>query len=213
MRSKLCGLPARRGAQIDDAPSRDVAQKIAKGPALPVRLIKRAVLQSYMIAGDNQNLYNIAKTEKNEDLKREAIKQLGLVGGESELEQLYRSESSAIIRREVLQAFFLAGDSKRLVEAAEGEKDLELRREAIKNLGLIDDKEAASALQKIYAKETDHGLKEEVLNAYFLQGNATALVAIARSEKDSGLKKLAVEKLSLMDDKVATDYMMELLQK
>jgi hypothetical protein len=56
-------------------------------------------------------------------------------------------------------------------------------------------------------------VKAEVLNAYFLQGNAKALVAIARSEKDPELKKTAVSKLSLMHSKEGTEYLMELLQK
>jgi len=175
--------------------------------------LKRQVLKSYMVSGNKQALFNAAKSEKNDDLKREAIKQLGLVGGESELEQLYRAESSVDVRREILQAFFLAGDSKRLVQAALNEKEPELRRAAIKNLGLVGGPDAAEALKTIYQKETDRGLKEEVLNAYFLQGNSTALVAIAKSEKDPELRKKAVEKLSLIGDKTATDYMMEILQK
>jgi hypothetical protein len=68
-------------------------------------------------------------------------------------------------------------------------------------------------LQTIYAKETDHGLKEEILNAYFISGNAKGLVAIAKSEKDPELKKRAVEKLSLMNSKEGNDYLMELLNK
>jgi hypothetical protein len=175
--------------------------------------IKRAVLKSYMVAGDKQSLFNAAKNEKNDDLKREAIKQLGLVSGESELEQLYHAENATDVRREILQAFFLAGDAKRLVQAAESEKDPELRRAAIKNLGLVGGSDASNALQTIYAKESDISLKEEVLNAYFLEGNSQALVAIARSEKDPVLRKKAVEKLSLIGDKTATDYMMEILQK
>ncbi|HEX8881997.1 MAG TPA: hypothetical protein VF749_18270, partial [Candidatus Acidoferrum sp.] len=63
------------------------------------------------------------------------------------------------------------------------------------------------------ARETERSLKEEVLNAFFLQGNAAALVAIARSEKEPELKKTAVSKLSLMHSKEALDYLMELLQK
>ena len=39
------------------------------------------------------------------------------------------------------------------------------------------------------------------------------MVAIARSEKDPELKKTAVSKLSLMNSKEGTDYLMELLQK
>jgi hypothetical protein len=68
-------------------------------------------------------------------------------------------------------------------------------------------------LKAIYDKETDPKVKEEVLNAYFLGGNAKGLVAIARSEKDADLKKRAVEKLSLMGSKEGNDYLMELLQK
>ena len=175
--------------------------------------VKRAVLKSYMLSGDSQSLFNAARSEKNEDLKREAIRQLGLVGGETQLEQLYQSETSPEVRREILQSFFLAGDSKRLVQAASNEKDPELRRAAINNLGLMGGDDASKALGAIYAKETDRSLKEEVLNAYFLEGNSAALVAIARAERDPGLKKKAVEKLALMDDKNATEYMMELLQK
>jgi hypothetical protein len=175
--------------------------------------VKRAVLRSYMLSGDRQNLFAAAKSEKDEGLRREAIRQLGLVHGTSELEQLYQTETSTEIRREILQAFFLAGDAKRLVDAAQGEKDPDLRRTAIRNLGLVHSDDSAKALQTIYSKETDRGLKEEVLNAYFLQGNASAIVAVARNEKDPELKRVAVQKLSLMHSKEATDYLMEILQK
>jgi len=175
--------------------------------------VKRAVLRSYMISGDKQDLFNAAKNERNEDLKREAIRQLGISGGQAELQQLYQSEPSTDIRREILQGFFLAGDSEKLVQAAQTEKDPELRRTAIRNLGLIGGDAASRALQEIYARESDPSLKKEVLNAYFLQGNAKALVAIAKTEKDPDLKKTAVEKLSLMGSKEATDYLMELLNK
>jgi hypothetical protein len=175
--------------------------------------VKHAILRSYMIGGDHERLFAAAKSEKDESLRREAIRQLGLVHGISELQQLYQAESSTDLRREILQAFFLAGDSGKLVQAAQGEKDPDLRRAAIRNLGLIHSDDSGKALQDIYAKETDHSLKSEVLNAFFLQGNAKALVAIARSEKDPELKKIAVSKLTLMHSKEGTEYLMELLQK
>ena len=175
--------------------------------------VKRTIIRNYMIGGDHERLFAVAKSEKDESLRREAIRQLGLVHGTSELEQLYQAETSTDLRREILQAFFLAGDSAKLVQAAQGEKDPELRKAAIRNLGLIQSADSGRALQEIYSKETNRELKEEVLNAYFLQGNAHALVAIARSEKDPELKKTAVSKLSLMNSKEGTDYLMELLQK
>jgi HEAT repeat protein len=175
--------------------------------------VKRAVLKSFMLAGDKEHLFAAAKGEKDPDLRREAIRQLGLVHGVSELEQLYRSENSPELRRDILQAFFLAGDTTKLVDAAQNEKDPEVRRAAVRNLGLIGGDAAAGALQSIYARDTDRSTREEVLNALFIQGNAKTLVVIARAEKDPELRKRAVEKLALMNSKDASEYMMELLQK
>lgn len=175
--------------------------------------VKRAVLKSFMIAGDKEDLFAAAKSEKNPALRREAIRQLGLVHGTSELEQLYRSETSSELRRDILQAFFLAGDTQKLVDAAQNEKDPEVRRAAVRNLGLVGGDAAGDALQTLYNKEQDRAIRAEVLNALFIQGNAKVLVSLARNEKDPALKKTAVEKLALMNSKEATDYMMELLQK
>lgn len=175
--------------------------------------IKRAILRSYMISGDKEHLFEAAKNEKDDDVKREAIRQLGLVHGLNELQQLYGANNSVEVRRELLQAFFLAGDAQKLLQVAQTDKDPELRRAAIRNLGLIHSEDSAKALQGIYAKETGRDAKAEVLNALFLQNNAAAIVAIARNEKDPQLKKTAVSKLSIMHSKEATDYLMELLQK
>ena len=175
--------------------------------------VKRAILKSYMISGDKADLFAAAKSEKDVTLRRDAIRQLGLIHGVDELQQLYQKESSTEVKREILQAFFLAGESNRLAEAARNEKDPELRRAAVRNLGLINSTDSANALQSIYSKETDRDVRREVLNAYFIQGNAAGLVSIARNEKDPELKKEAVSKLALMHDKAATDYLMEILQK
>jgi hypothetical protein len=179
----------------------------------PDASLKRSILRSYMIGGDKEHLFEAAKSEKDPALRAEAIRQLGLVHGESELEQLYKTETSPEIKRQLLQAFFLAGDSGKLFAAARDEKDPDVRRAAVRNLGLIHSDDSGKALAAMYAKETDRGIREEVLNALFIQGNAGAIVAIARAEKDPGLKKTAVQKLSLMNSKEGSDYMMELLQK
>jgi hypothetical protein len=175
--------------------------------------VKRTILKGYMMSGDKDDLFAAAKGEKDPTLRREAIRQLGLVHGIDELQQLYQRETSTEVKREILQSFFLAGDSGRLVEAAKTEKDPELRRAAVRNLGLINSADSGKALQTIYAKEGDRDVRREVLNAYFIQGNVSGLVGIARTEKDPELKKEAVSKLALMHSKEATDYLMEILQK
>jgi len=175
--------------------------------------VKRAILRSYMIGGDKEHLLAAAKGERDASLRAEAIRQLGIVHAPEELRQLYKTETSPEVKKDILQAFFLSGDAKFLAEAAQGEKDAEVRRSAIRNLGLVRSADAGEALLAIYAKETDRENKLAVLNALFIQGNAHALVMIARGEKDPELKKAAVSKLALMNSKEGNDYLMEILQK
>jgi HEAT repeat protein len=175
--------------------------------------VKRAIIRSYMIGGDKEHLLTAAKGEKDPSLRAEAIRQLGIMHAPEELRQLYKTETSTEVKKDIMQAFFLSGDAKFLAEAAQNEKDPEVRRAAIRNLGLIGSADSKDALLAIYAKETDRENKEAVLNALFIQGNAHALVTIARSEKDPQLKKTAVSKLSIMNSKEGNDYLMELLQK
>ena len=79
-------------------------------------------------------------------------------------------------------------------------------------LGLTGSEKSSAVLKQMYSTEKDAAVKKTILNAFFIQNNATALVAIARAEQDPALKREAVQKLSLMNSKEATDYMMELLK-
>lgn len=79
-------------------------------------------------------------------------------------------------------------------------------------MGLIGKDRTGSTLISMYAGAKDRATSKAVLQALFLQGNAQAIVDIARKETDPEMKKDAVQKLSLMHSKVATDYMMELLR-
>src|SRR5262249_35607745 len=108
------------------------------------------------------------------------------------------------------QAFFLAGDASRMVQAAQAEKDPELRRGGGRKLGFMGKKDT---LETKYAEETDKGLKEEEFNAHFINGKAHMMVKCAKTEKDPELRKRAVEKLSLMNSKEGSDYLIELLNK
>ncbi|HEX9221933.1 MAG TPA: HEAT repeat domain-containing protein [Candidatus Acidoferrales bacterium] len=174
--------------------------------------VKRAILRAFMLSGEKDRIFAAAKSEKDPEVRREAIRQLGLMGSPSELQQLYQSESSADVKREILQSFFLGGDSSKLLEIARTDQDPAMRRTAIRNLGLMGG-ETSPALVEIYASEKDRSIRKEVLNAFFLQGNAKALIAVARKETDPELKKEAVSKLSLMGSKEATDFLMEILNQ
>ncbi|MGA2742298.1 MAG: HEAT repeat domain-containing protein, partial [Bryobacteraceae bacterium] len=65
----------------------------------------------------------------------------------------------------------------------------------------------------MYSSEPDPALRGEIVNALFIQGNAKAMVDLARKESNPEMKKTIVSKLSIMGSKDATEYMLELLNK
>jgi hypothetical protein len=73
--------------------------------------------------------------------------------------------------------------------------------------------QTGAALADIYSTDRDPAIRQAVVQALFIQNNAESLVAIARKEQDPAMKKDIVQKLSLMHSKVATDYLLEILNK
>ena len=173
--------------------------------------VKRAVIRSFD-AGDRTRLLSIAKSESSPELRSEAIQRLGAMRAITELSDLYASESSADIKRRIIQSLMASQASDKLLELAKGEKDPQLRRSAIRNLGVMNAGKTGDLLRSLYAAETNADVKKEIVNAFFVQRNAATLVELARAEKDLALKTAIVERLSTMRDKVATDYMLEILK-
>jgi hypothetical protein len=158
-------------------------------------------------------LGKIARGQSNPDLQRKAVSYLAMFGGKRSgkiLAEVYTGSNDPEIKRAVIRSYIISGDREQLAALAKNEPNQELRKEAIRNLGVIG---GQAELQPMYAKEADRGVKEEILNAYFIGGDSKGLIAVARAEKDPELKKKAVEKLALLGSKEANEYLMELLQK
>ena len=172
---------------------------------------RQAVLGALMLAGDRAQLAEIARKETDPDLRGHAINQLGVAGGRAELGQIYKDVPDVDTRRAVINGLFIAGGVDQITALATTETDPTLRRDAIQHLGLMG-RDTAATLKVIYAKDPTPETRRAVLNAYFVQGNATALVDLARQERDPEMKREAVRLLSLMDSKEALDYMQELLK-
>jgi hypothetical protein len=173
--------------------------------------VKEAVLQAFMIAGDRTHVLNAAKGEKNAELREKAIQLLGVMGARADLATLYNVETSRDAKENILQALFIAGDSDRLGELAHNEKDPELRAVAIRNLGLSGGK--TSILLGLYAAEKDPEIKEAVIEALFVEGNARALIDLSKKETNKELKREIIQKLSVMGSDEAVKYMLEILDE
>jgi hypothetical protein len=129
-----------------------------------------------------------------------------------DLWKLYQRQTDTEVKKRVINALFVAGDHERMSALAEKEESAELRMEAIEKLGLMG-RQTEAQLKALYKQASSVEVKEAVLKSFFLQDNAEALIELARSETNSDLKKRAVRHLSHMQSKVATDFMLELLNK
>ncbi len=172
---------------------------------------KRAILGFFMMAGDREKLLAAAKDEKDPDLRREAIGQLGAMGASEDLSKLYGGETDAGLKKKIMEAMFMGGNAVKLSELALNEKDPALRLKAVELLGPMGAEKTGPTLVFLYEKDKD--LRRKIIEALFVQGNAKALVAIARRETDPRLKKKAVEQLSVMNSKEGSEFFMELLSK
>lgn len=86
------------------------------------------------------------------------------------------------------------------------------QRRAIQMMGVFQGKAGNDTLAEIYRTSSDISIKRAVISAFFISGDATRMVEMARNEKDLSLKHDIVAQLALMHDKAATDYMIELLK-
>ena len=177
--------------------------------------VKNAILHTYLVIGTPDPLVEAARHESDPQLVRTAVHTLGAMGATSQLLTLYHDTSSPEVKAEVINGFIPAGQkgADALGSIAGSEQDPELRRKAIRNLGIAGGMSAAPALVAIYKKNTDLETRKAVAQALFLAGDSHDLVELARAEKDPAVKQSLVQQLSLMHNKEATDYMLEILNK
>ena len=107
---------------------------------------------------------------------------------------------------------FIGGNAEKLYDIARNEPNEDLKLSAIKNLGLLGGERTGQFLVSMYNTDSRQEVRRTVINALFIQGNAKALVDLARHEKDPQLKKSIIEKLSLTGSKEAADYLLEYLK-
>lgn len=98
-------------------------------------------------------LLEIARTEKDQRLRREAIHRLGSIRGEqtsSALVSLYSAQPES--KKEVMEALMMQNNAKALVEIAKKETDPNLKKAAVRYLSSMKSKEATDYLMELLTK-------------------------------------------------------------
>ena len=173
--------------------------------------MKKRILSAFMQGGEKDRLVTAAQSEQNAELRATAVQQLGNMGAHEELWAMYQKESSVDVKKGIIRALTNGGSVTRLSELAKSEQNKELRLLAVRNLGIMGSKRTGDTLVEIYNADKDPDIRKAAISGLFNAGNAEGLVALARKEQDPVMKKDIVSKLSNMRSKVATDYLLEIL--
>ncbi|MEO8195218.1 MAG: HEAT repeat domain-containing protein [Thermoanaerobaculia bacterium] len=163
----------------------------------PAQETRAAILEAFLIAGEEKPILEAARTESDPQLRGKAIQLLGALDATAALGDLYKSDSSPGVKSRILEGMMIAGDRKQLLAAARNEPDRELRGEAIELLGAAGGDEE---LVELYAATPDQELRGKIIQGLMIAGNGKAMIGLLRQEKDPELKKTIVQHLSLMDD-------------
>ena len=201
--------------------------------------VKRDLLHSTIVSGDTELQEKVAHSDPDPKMRAEAVKDLGISGGckqltdfaaekdpdvmrsaihamgvggcRDQLRDLYSKATNHDLKSDILHATIVSGDTELQEKVALSDPDPELRAAAIKDLGISGG--SSDTLMKIYQSNQSSDVRDAAINALFIKGDAHSLVELARKETNPELRKEIVGKLSVMGNREANDYLMEILNK
>ena len=79
--------------------------------------MKKSILQAMFVGGDADKLIELAKNEKDPELRRTAIRNLGLMRREHRrgAQAIYQSDTTPEVRKAAINALFLQNNATALV--------------------------------------------------------------------------------------------------
>lgn len=106
--------------------------------------VKEEILQGMMIAGDVTRLSDLARTERDPELRVAAIHLLGAMGKKSGdvLQQLWNSERDPDVKEAIIDGLFIQGNATTLIDLAKREQNREMKHAIIEKLAVMNSKEA-----------------------------------------------------------------------
>jgi HEAT repeat protein len=118
--------------------------------------VKEAIMNGLFIGGAHDRLMELAKSETDPKLRRQAIHHLGTIGRSPQaadaLVAMYGSESDPKMKREILNALFHQQNATRIIEIARKETDPQLKRDVVQKLSHMKSKEATDFLIELLNK-------------------------------------------------------------
>lgn len=167
---------------------------------------KRNIIQAWLIADRPKLVMQSARTETDEDLRKQAIQALGAMDATTELRELFESEKSMENRKAILQSFGVAGDTETLSRIAGSvQQPEELRVQAIQAIGIADGKDSGATLSRIYASANSQAIREAALQGMLISGDSDSMLKLYRQATSKEEKQALLRMLTLTNSDATLD--------
>jgi HEAT repeat protein len=117
--------------------------------------VKKQIIRAMFVGGNSTKMIELAKSEQNPELRREAIRNLGLMGSRGTgdaLVEIYNSDRDLTVRKAVIQALAMNDNAAALVAIARKEQDAALKAEIVRRLSTMNSKVALDYMVEILNK-------------------------------------------------------------
>jgi HEAT repeat protein len=110
--------------------------------------VKKRIIQAMFVGGDTTRLIELAKSEKDPELRRTAVRNLGIMDSKrtsDALVEIYNTDKDPGIRKAVTNGLFQQGNATALVALARKEQDPGLKKEIVQRLSVMGGNPVATA--------------------------------------------------------------------
>jgi HEAT repeat protein len=110
--------------------------------------VKKRVIQAMFVGGNVTRLLELAKTEKDPELRRTAVRNLGVMDSQKTadaLVEIYSTDKDPAIRKAAIQGLFQQSNATALISLARKEQDPSMKKEIVQKLSVMGGNPAATA--------------------------------------------------------------------
>ena len=158
--------------------------------------VREAVVEDYLIAGDNQAIYEIAVAAESEEDFESAVEMLAAMGAMDELRSLLDSRGPS---EGLVEAYIIADDFETLNTMAMDGSNPDVQIQAIEGLGIVGGEQANTVLLEIYRGADNADVKEAAMDGMLIADYDEGLLALYRESQDTAEKRDLLEYLTRMD--------------
>ncbi len=114
-------------------------------PTVSDTRVKQEIIRSLMASGGSDSLLNIAKTEKDQNLRNEAVRDLAVSESTpaATLTAFYTSTTDQAAKKQIISGLSARGDAKTIIELARKENDPVMKSYAVQRLSGMSRNQAA----------------------------------------------------------------------